>query len=306
MCLAILKPVGTKLPERKLLSNGFSNNPDGSGIAWWQPSEKQVHIVKGMMTEQALFQELDKLKNLKDKLMLIHFRQATAGKICPENCHPFPVTAEDKLLQQTKLDTNTAVVHNGIIVDYANDDNPQWYEDAAYAGISYYLGDNLTDKLSDTQRFVRDYMAPLKEKIWDTTVQKLLLNYTDSKLAWIDNQGKSALLGKFIEHKGSYYSNNGYSYCSTRQKIDYTKPNQFSKSNVRYLPAQMEVGGKPVNDATDAADMFECEMCGEWTYEEELIEYEDMTMCRDCFNCITQGMPRKLIKQYPSKRWEAV
>jgi len=275
MCLAILVPIGSKLPERKHLSNGWTNNPNGAGIAWWAAGEKQVHIIKGMMTKKDFFQELARLGNCKDKLMLIHFRQATAGRICPENCHPFPVSADPKYLQATRVAAPIAVVHNGIIVNYDSNDDPQWYRGAK---VGYYsFGGSLKDELLDTQKFIKDYMAPLGEKIWDATVQKLLLNYTDSKLAWISNMGQFAMLGKFEYHKGSWYSNTSYSYKPTWK---YTKANTKTEDKPFALfPRNSSISG-----------MQRCEMCGEWADDKYITEFEELMLCKDCLRYVKQGI----------------
>jgi len=277
MCLAIVKPVGVKLPKKRHLSNGFANNPDGAGIAWWAAGEKQVHILKGMMSEQSFFHELARLGDCKNKLMLIHFRQATAGRICPENCHPFPVSKESAHLQSTHIDTPIAVIHNGIIVDYDSNDDPQWYKWGNYS----LSGGSLKDELSDTQRFIIDYMVPLGDKIWDSAVQKLMLGYTGSKLAWIDNNGQSAIIGKFENRKGSWYSNSSYSYSRNFYPIVTTKQIETTSISIKRSGIQ------------------QCGLCGEWVSDSEIIEFEDMPLCADCHKYMYQ-------EQYSKEGWEEV
>lgn len=116
---------------------------------------------------------------------LIHFRIATAGKICSDNCHPF-VMKEGK----------AALIHNGML----------------WSG-------QLTDAMSDTAKFAKETegllgdnarMTPAMVKEVGNIVgatNKIVLLYADKTFKIINENGYSAHWNK---EKTIWYSNRGY------------------------------------------------------------------------------------------------
>ena len=48
MCIAVYKPIGQKMPSKKIFSNCFSSNDDGAGFMF--PYNGKVHYEKGFMS----------------------------------------------------------------------------------------------------------------------------------------------------------------------------------------------------------------------------------------------------------------
>jgi len=101
MCIIIYKPKGRDLSREleKNLITSHENNFDGCGFMHNGKDEKEVTINKGFMCIEELFDAL-KTIDAKNKNIVFHFRYATHGEILPENCHPFPVTENEKELRQ--------------------------------------------------------------------------------------------------------------------------------------------------------------------------------------------------------------
>ncbi|MCE5220110.1 MAG: class II glutamine amidotransferase [Clostridium sp.] len=171
----------------------FDSNPDGVGLMYQDNNSNKVIIQKGFMSFDDL---ITAVKNLNSKIditannIVLHFRYATQGSITEANTHPFPITANIKELKQTTITTNTAMVHNGII-PFCSDYNSM-------------------NKLSDTQIFIRDYLSKMDNRtIFNPAVLALIEELTNSKFIFMDNS-RVKMLGRFIEDKGIYYSNDTY------------------------------------------------------------------------------------------------
>lgn len=119
MCVAIYKPTGAKTPTLETLKKCWDTNPDGAGFARRRTSKDgnyTIEIRKGFMDWQS-FEDAYKKFNLADEEgdLLIHFRISTHGGVCKGNTHPFPITADKKLLQSTHILSNFALIHNGVL-----------------------------------------------------------------------------------------------------------------------------------------------------------------------------------------------
>jgi len=279
MCLVIAKPYGAKLPKPKALAISFHNNPDGAGIAYWQAGQNLVRIRKGFMKLEQLTSALKAIPNPQQSVILIHFRLATQGQVTPGNCHPFPLSNLDEELQATETNTSLAIAHNGVI--FGDDDDSSWTG-------SYYYG-TLADKLSDTQKFIKNYLFGMDDALWNTQVHKLIVAHTDSKFVFLSDTGRLALLGTFIKDHGVYYSNAGYKHKETYvtatspaivpAKVGSALP--YVPPVTTYHPVYRPACRKA--DPDNPCDfMAECEVCGDWYYKSELVEYEDMTLCKGC------------------------
>lgn len=112
MCLAIFKPKNKAFPKTDLLKNAWENNPDGAGLAIVE--NDHVKIIKGIMTFKAL-KNILKNNDLKNKDVVLHFRWSTSGTIIPELTHPFPVSRSNKDLKALSIETEKAIIHNGVM-----------------------------------------------------------------------------------------------------------------------------------------------------------------------------------------------
>ena len=197
MCIIIAKPKGVKLPSKEILKTCFINNPDGAGVMF--TLNEQVHIHKGFMTYDALIKGLNKIKHtcksdLTDKSIVIHFRIGTHGKNDRATCHPFPITSNYDDLRKTKVTNGLGIAHNGVISGY------------------YY-----DEILSDTQAFVKDFLAPIKrvykDFYKDADFKKIILKHagTYNKFAILNKDDQLYILGDFQkDDAGVYYSNGTY------------------------------------------------------------------------------------------------
>lgn len=192
MCIIVAKPAGVDIPSDTVLSNCFDGNPDGAGMAYAR--DGQVVVVKGLMELEDVYAALANEGIGKDTPMVLHFRWATSGRLVAENTHPFPITGNVKEFRMLRWSGKVpAIAHNGVIG----------------------LGEK---EWSDTAVFVRDMLADpfvfprLKQgdKRCLGFVEKLAKG---DKFAIMMPNGKTHLIGKFIEDSGVWYSNNGYLYA---------------------------------------------------------------------------------------------
>jgi predicted glutamine amidotransferase len=212
MCIIVYKPAGVSLPSDDILYNCFINNPDGAGLMF--PKGNEVVIRKGFMSYNALIEDINTVQNemhssLKTLEMVLHFRHATHGNICPQNCHPFPCVSNIKDLKKLNISTSIGIAHNGII-DFCT----------AHSYSSYKQKQS---KISDTQVFVRDYLSKLTDKeLFNSVIQGLIFEATNSKFA-VMTAKKTELIGSFIKHRGVFYSNSSYEYsfCWEESAFDF-------------------------------------------------------------------------------------
>ena len=209
MCIIIAKYRGNKLPKKETLENCFYNNNDGAGIAYTHNGK--VFIDKGYNKFDEFYKrlkELNKQYNLKNENVILHFRIGTSGNMDARATHPFPISDNVKKLQAPRLNNlSVAVAHNGVISAYT-------YKNA--------------DGLSDTQNFIKDFLAPLQQLNKNfykyDKIQQLIEKTITSKLAIIDNND-IILIGQFEQGTdGNYYSNGSY-------KNDYFKASKYNTYN---------------------------------------------------------------------------
>lgn len=206
MCIAISKPIGVSLPSDEILKNCWDNNDDGAGFAF--NLNNKVIIKKGYMTFKDFIKSLkacDKMYNLKDRGVLLHFRIATHGARDASMTHPFPVVDDIGCLKKIEYASDYAVIHNGIIT-------------LTSTTASKNAG------LSDTALFVKDYLtkisgnkAWMKKKCNIELIEKLI----DSKMAILDKFGNIVNTSGFTEEKGIFYSNSSYKDTYFRRYNNY-------------------------------------------------------------------------------------
>ena len=194
MCVIVAKKRGIELPSKKTLKDCFETNPDGAGLMYVNENKKIV-IEKGFMTFEAFYKkltELNKKYNLKKKALVMHFRITTQGGTSPGNCHPFPITDDEKKLKSTYLECdNIAFAHNGIISLYSMRDDKG---------------------MSDTMLLSKELLYPLfnyNKKFYKQEHNQELIEEiigTD-KIAFLDNEEKIITIGEFKEDEGALYSN---------------------------------------------------------------------------------------------------
>lgn len=193
MCIIVSKEKGINLPNKEVLKRCFDYNNDGAGLMF--VSKGKVNIVKGFMEFNNFYEyimKLDKIHNLKEKALVMHFRISTGGNVDKGNCHPYPVSPIEKDLRKEYITCNLGMAHNGIIQLYNKKD-----------GV-----------LNDTQQFVRDCVSTVyglnKEFYKDYKVMKMLEDIAGSKLCFLDANENIYYVGNFFEEDGIKYSNTTY------------------------------------------------------------------------------------------------
>lgn len=216
MCIIIVKKAGIKFPNNEIIRDCWNNNSDGAGYMY--PKNGQVEIRKGFMKYKHLMSSLESIPNKDDIPMILHFRITTHGGTNKGNTHPFPVTSNEKLLRATRVRSNLAVAHNGII----NIDNDK--------------------KFSDTMQFIKDELSLFNiiKPNWYKDIKSLdyIGNRISSKLAIMDGKGYISTVGDFYEDEGILYSN--YSY------LGYTTYswNSYSPSSIVLTADEQELVNK--------------------------------------------------------------
>ena len=190
MCIAIFKPAGAPLPTMEALQNSFDNNPDGAGFMYLQ--DGAVCIRKGYMTWGDFEAAYHKHAFTEADTVGLHFRITTAGGTSKGNCHPFPLSPDERSLKSQCITAPYAMMHNGIMG----------------------RGEH---GLSDTQVFVRDIAShPLfAGRLWfDKEVQAFLAHYSmGSRLCFVHGDGRFFLSGDWTEENGVFYSNTSHRYA---------------------------------------------------------------------------------------------
>lgn len=266
MCLIVVKPVGFPMPKDKKLKQWFKDYPDGFGLSF--QNGDHVTILKGGMVQRQMFgiiRTMTKLSPLsvKEIAVVMHFRQGTGGGVEPKNCHPFPVTNNQEHLSALSVDTDVALAHNGIIWDYASFKNKRWD-----------LNDNAK---TDTQRFIEEIVSGLGKALFNTAVQMLIADYTESKFALL-TKDKVYLIGEFVEEKGYLYSNGGY---------------KFSKPVMVYKPSYPPVSGTNFGDYPYLGELPNnaCDLCQ--IVDDNLYYLPDDTDSITCWSCFQNVMGYK-------------
>ena len=262
MCLIVAKPRGVPIPSKKNLKKWFNTYPDGFGVAFQY--DGRVRILKGAMSIKQMHKILQQVGELcvdngAGVDMVMQYRQAFTGSVCPEYCHPFPVTSSQTALDSLDVVSDCALAHNGVIWEY----NSRYTK-------------KQTD-INDAQEFIKDYLVPMGSSIWNKGVQDLIESYTDSKFALLTAKGIT-YIGDFIEENGYFYSNGGY------KGNKYIAGDYGSYKDYLYEP--YESGG------------ILCTLCGEYSSFMYQIEDDDSLVCSICFAQLIGRAPREDEREY--------
>lgn len=195
MCIIVSKEKGVDLPTKEILEQCFNHNSDGAGLMYAENGK--VNIVKGFMDFKSFYEylmKLDRVYDLKEKALVMHFRISTGGNIDGGNCHPYPISKRKKDLRSKCIKTELGMAHNGV--------------------ISMYSSYSVKEELNDTQRFIQNAVAPIynvdKEFYKDYDIMSLLEDIAGSKLCFLDKNENIYYVGKFVEDNGIMYSNTSY------------------------------------------------------------------------------------------------
>lgn len=195
MCIAVYSLKGNDIPTKEILKNCFKANPDGCGFSY--SYKGTVYTYKGYFKFNKFYNKLmecDKKYCLKEQGVLLHFRIATHGAVDAANCHPFALTSNEHKLKSSATKSYYSVIHNGI--------------------CSCTSSASKKEPLSDTARFVRDYLSKIATyENWFHNPHTIpfIEQLIDSKMAILSGKGEIIATSGF--HKaddGNYYSNHSY------------------------------------------------------------------------------------------------
>lgn len=172
MCVIVVKPERADI-QQEIVEKCWVSNPDGAGLAY--TDRHFVVVKKGISSVEELIQEL---ASLKKKLVVLHFRLASAGKPTLKLTHPFMVGEQPASL--CFKTSKPVLFHNGHI-----------------GNMPY------TDQISDSLilSLMLSVLEP-KDRI------KLLTQY-----AYMGNRfvllmpSEMHMIGQFVEHDGLMFSN---------------------------------------------------------------------------------------------------
>jgi len=183
MCLIITgqstKVRSTLLETKGMLSEIFTNNPDGIGVMY--STSKGLKITKVLpKSVNDVFAFVKKLPS-DDREIAIHFRWTTHGDTDLLNCHPYDVVTG-----------YVAMMHNGVL----------------------HTGNAADTTKSDTWHFINDY---LKEAVHDAPnlvhtkgFLTMLADFIgDNRFVFMDGEGRMSHVNydQGIEHDGLWFSN---------------------------------------------------------------------------------------------------
>lgn len=183
MCLLCFVPPN-KWPKKKHLKNACASNPDGFGFAINAGDE--IIVRKSMRANDLIEEFYDLRSDYKDCPAMFHARLTTHGSTNLDNCHPFNVAGNDKVV----------MAHNGILPVLMDADK----------------------KRSDTKIFAEDYMAKVGIEALDDPIGiDIISEYcSGNKLVFLNASDKLKKQWYIInEESGVYekdiwYSNSGY------------------------------------------------------------------------------------------------
>lgn len=235
MCIIVSKEKGVALPSKATLERCFRYNRDGAGLMF--ANKGKVNIVKGFMTFKDFYEylmKLDKVHNFKEKALVMHFRISTGGNVDGGNCHPYPISSNEKDLRKTYISTELGMAHNGIISMY----------------------NKKHSVLNDTQMFIKECVSTIydmdKDFVRNNNAMRLLEDIAGSKLCFLDKDENIYYVGKFIEENGVKYSNTTYKDWS----YTYYYPTTYSKNKDKKYYYDEIIDEKKSNSKALSKDEF--------------------------------------------------
>lgn len=164
MCVIIIRQAGKPMPSDSELQKAYVMNPHGCGFV------SKTHSFKSLNFDNFLKHLHDVPQ---DENCIIHFRYATNGSVCRQNCHPF-----------TKKGISFA--HNGVLDIMQEGDRTD--SETAFRNIIYPC--------------IQQYGFDSEEL---RMAIKKIIGY--SKFALMNGKGEILLFGDFKTHEGRLYSN---------------------------------------------------------------------------------------------------
>lgn len=186
MCQILMKPKDYTLPY-DLLAKTCNVNADGWGIMGFNPETKELAWYKEYNGDNDPSEIYDRLKDVHDQEVWLHFRYKTKGEVNTDSCHPFVIYDDN--------DKTLCMMHNGTLTGYGS----------ATQVDSEDFGKKIIAPLYDI--FLKSGISkPLENPFFKTIVTK----FTDSgsKIVLLDSNGSSLIIN---ESQGEMFTdeNNG-------------------------------------------------------------------------------------------------
>jgi hypothetical protein len=165
MCFLLYKPANVTI-KPEWVKNAYDSNGDGFGLSYKLNNE--LFILKGLLTVEQCQDACAAIPL--EASALIHFRWATKGSVCDNNCHPFVIG-------------DATCAHNGMLFGWGKDD---------MTDSEHFMQSHQLDKLSDQE------IPRIEALIGSGKMVLLRPNYPDLIL--------NEKLGSWID--GCWHSNN--------------------------------------------------------------------------------------------------
>jgi predicted glutamine amidotransferase len=205
VCLLCFSPAGT-MPKREDIETACDNNPDGFGFA--------IRINDTILTSRGLDKDriINKFLAIKEAYPnsdgMFHARLATHGTINTENCHPFRVQGDKRLV----------LAHNGIlpmeVPIKSNRSDTRIFADDILPAMGIEILDNYSNRLA-----LEDWLGSNKIVIMSTH-PALKKDY------YILNEDQG------VDNDGVWYSNCSYQPYTTRYSTYSSKYVLNSPTNI--------------------------------------------------------------------------
>jgi predicted glutamine amidotransferase len=270
---------------KNLLESTCSYNPDGFGMMFYDPLNKEIKQFKLFNGDNDPDVIYPILEGMHDIPCFLHFRYKTKGLINEASCHPF--TAYDQ------NDRKVLLMHNGTLHEYGSNTKV------------------------DSEEFAEDFVGPLYDKwllsgcrqpLSDKFFQKIAQKHIgfDSKIALMDNTGDSVI---FNYQKGDvkkeadgteWWVSNSYSFNSSRYQNQNTGKSFYSYDNQSWgrgtsTSSVVPFRENPQNSSTDGQKPSN-ELGGKSTQSQDTIIEKEKSVGKVPLRTMTQSYWQDILK----------
>lgn len=202
MCIIIY---GKKRIEEEFFRDAYKINKDGIGLMWSQENELKTMVT---LDFDLFLEDYNELINM-GIYPAIHFRAATIGNVCLENCHPFLVNNDIGLMHNgtMKLGGTTATTSMYYKSQYEYDFDSYW-DSTSKPGKTKAKAKTKTD----SEEFA-ELLSELTWEEYDLLDKKIFENMLNgSRVLLMNNFGDVKIINRnshlAIEEDGIWYSKN--------------------------------------------------------------------------------------------------
>jgi hypothetical protein len=243
------------MPTEKFISEVWERNPHGGGLLYQRAGSNTILMEKGFMKLDEYLKHIESLDIKEDDYLALHLRWATSGKTNKITSHPFVVHRQKEVrnILSCESDKHLFMMHNGQIIDLDN-----------------------SKKISDTQRFARDYMTKIAahDLYNNEIIQELIEKFIDgSRLLFAHGQYGFLRLGEWVD------GDNGL--ILSKKFTPRSKPNKTWHIPQSYSYYQRSLWEE--NDRAAEYGYYRCDYCNHYHAEGDVLFSNDY----NCFVCHT-------------------